>query len=538
MRKSLLFVLALAAGSALAAVTEGDITLHVGSGTGAARSVHTRLADCEAAADKLLPRGRYMCKVNLVTSADSAPPVVCPAASAPAITTAACPSGSTGTLTTTTTYTIGAAPGCTAGSTTTTAGTCTPVTTPPPPVTTPTGNVVYTDKCIGTAAGALSAGDTLIIKPGTYAAACDAISTPARGTAAKWVTIKAETDGTVTIKQPLMMYGKSGSSLVDWYVQFEGLTWDTPAEKGIVGRYVKILRSTIKDGPATDNTVKFGLGTNDVTPGAQYILLEDVLIYGAGGRYDMLVYNADSIVLRRVVARHGDGWTDTKGDPQGSVSLYNSTNVLTQNLLILDSGATGYFEAALYHPSNSRESANIRNVGAMIVGTTGSAVGWDDTASVTNQTLENSLISRTSGVAMFVNGNPATKQVTISNVTVATAGGAFANWSEASTPTLKDSLFFGAPADTKGNQTRSNILAVKPAGMVLATESTVPQGATIVKRLGKSGTLYGEDGFDQVQADDLFPLPRDAEYKTLLCAQLVTPLCSAASLSSYVRSLP
>ncbi|MFZ2650123.1 MAG: hypothetical protein WA210_08445, partial [Burkholderiaceae bacterium] len=181
------------------------------------------------------------------------------------------------------------------------------------------GSLSRPKKYIGSGAALMSSsgGDTLIVKAGTYSNPLDAIGKLVSGKAGAWNIIRAEVDGTVTITAPLNI------PLGDHYLQFEGLKWEGPTEKGINGRFVKMLRCAFKDGPATGNTVVLGIGTSNATPGAQYILVEDSYVYGAGGRYKILVYNSDKVILRRIVARHQDGWSDTKGDPQAVVSLYN-----------------------------------------------------------------------------------------------------------------------------------------------------------------------------------------------------------------------
>lgn len=401
-----------------------------------------------------------------------------------------------------------------------------------------TGSATSPKKFIGSGLALLSAagGDTLVIRPGTYGDARDAIGDTGAGKAGAWNVVKAETDGTVVITAGLGL-----SHRVDHYLQLEGLRFESPTVKSISGRFVKVLRCAFKDGPKTGNTMVLDIGTNDATPGAQYILVEDSYVYGAGGRYTVLVYNADKVILRRVVARHGDGWVQEAGAPQGTVALYNSTDVLTQNLVIVDSGVNdpnGYFEAALYHPSNSRASANIRNVGAMILNTKGPAVGWDDSATVTGMVLEDSVIARSTSVGAVIGGGH--KQVTMRRVTINGTGShgvALYGSSLPSELSLTDSVLANIGGDLTKNMTAgANVVSTQPASNLRPVGAA---GATIAKRLGKSGTLYGEAGFDQVQADDLFPLANEAAIRKAMCtdAGVTTGFCAAASLGAYAASL-
>ena len=409
-------------------------------------------------------------------------------------------------------------------------------------------------KYIGSGAALMSSagGDTLVLKAGTYGNALDTIDTLVSGKANGWNVIKAEVDGTVIITAPLNL------SLDDHYLQFEGLKWGGPTEKGISGRYVKMLRCAFKDGPATGNTVVLAIGTNDATPGAQHILIEDSYVYGSGGRYKILVYNADKVVLRRIVARHQDGWSDTKGDPQAVVSLYNSTDVLTQNLLLLDSGGHGYFEAALYHPSNSRASGNIRNIGAIILNIAGTAVGWDDHTASSGNLLDDTVIWK-ADTAISINGAPhagVLNRLTIGKIPL----GGTNDWSGGGGFTLKNSVLWEvadnkfsslphvfnvcfAPActgNTTLNPANSGLQWLPHTGtgspLSTAGESGGRAGATVLRRLGISGTLWGETGYDQLSTDKLWPWPNEAAIWQAMCpdAGVATGLCAAPSITHYV----
>ena len=525
------FFSSLSWGAVEATVAPGAWSLYVGTSK---TTDHASEAACVSAAKALGRAAKYTCRTItgvVVSIVADPPPVVCPAASDATSATMACPSGTTGTWTQTTTYTMGPPPACVQSASVSPAqapdGACTTVVTPPPtggPVfyvdasaasDSGTGTATSPKKCIGSGANLLpaSGGGTLVIKPGTYSQTCDALTGQGRGAANAWNTIRAETDGTVRITASF------GLPYADHWLRFEGLLWDSPQSKGVTGRYVKILRSAFRGGPANDNTVTFGIGTNDKTPGAQYVLLEDVQVFGPGGRYNVLVYNSDKVVLRRVVARHEAGWSDTKGDPQAGVSLYNSTDVLTQNLVVLDSGAPGYFEAALYHPSNSRASASIRNIGAIVYNTAGSGVGWDDGATVTGMVLEHSAVINSAGVGAFVNGG--VKQVAMRNVTISGTGShGVANWSNGKDVTLVNSKLTGV----KGELTK---------GVVTTSGSSA--GATIGKVLGKSGTLWGESGYDVEQDASLWPWPQEALVKARMCAGFTTGLCASGTLTEYLR---
>lgn len=407
-----------------------------------------------------------------------------------------------------------------------------------------TGTAASPKKYLSSGAALLSAagGDTLIVKPGTYSNHLDDLGNKGSGRNGVWNVIKAEIDGTVKITAPFYM--PKG----DHYVQLEGLVWNSNYAKGISGRYVKILRCGFVGGPLVDNEVVLAIGGGSRTElGAQHVLMEDSYAFGAGGRYKVLVYNADKVVLRRVVARQEAGWLATLKDdePSAAITLYNSTNVLTQNLLIVDSGGTPNFSGALFHPSNSSDtvstSVNIRNVGAMVLNSD-SGVAWDDYYPAVGMTLEDSVVINSGSDGVIVNGN-ARKQVKLRHVSVVgSAEKGVANYSNETNVTndsdftISDSIVaksgtvaFGGTVGVQNVTSVAPQWPVKPVGA---------NGATILKRLGKPGTLYGEVGYDAVQAEDLWPFPNEVAIKKAMCQNasppVTTGLCAKPSLTHYV----
>jgi hypothetical protein len=335
----------------------------------------------------------------------------------------------------------------------------------------------------------LSGGGTLVLMPGSYGE----IGNQPVGKPGAWNVIKAATDGTVTVSGLNLGKGRAH------YLQIEGVDIVGSGQKNIAGSFVKLIRSSVRGGPASNNVSKLVIGTSDATPGADMVLLEDVLVYGSGGRYDVLVYNSDRVVLRRVIARHGGGWTDTKGDPQGSISLYNSRNIVTQNIVAIDvPGNIGYFEAAIYHPSNTRQSQNIAHYGAMIGFISGIAVGWDDHTASSGNLFDGGFV-RDATYGAVING--AAHEVTINK-----------------------SKFFNTP----------NGIANFSGGKL--TVSSADLATFPATKLGKDGTLYGEAGYLDATSSALFPMPMEARFKALLAADASRGWAATAlSLRDYLN---
>ncbi|HET9863190.1 MAG TPA: hypothetical protein VFP37_07085 [Steroidobacteraceae bacterium] len=377
-------------------------------------------------------------------------------------------------------------------------------------------------------------GDTLIIAPGVYSNRRDAISSPTNGKAGAYNVIKAATDGSVTIK------GVFDLDTGDHYLRFEGLKFDRQDVKVVLGRYVKILRCAFKGGPSSGNNVSVQIGSNDATPGAQYILVEDSWVYGPGGRYKILVYNSDRVVLRRVVVRHDGGWTYDFRNPQAGIALYDSTNVELQNGIVIDGmpGLAGY-ESNIYLVANGttrQRAGNVAVRGSIVMGGSGNGIAWDGDVAYGSSLLEDVVVwgSRAGGIAS--NGSP--NVGTITRATVKSGGTGFADWDGGSRLTISSSIAYqnsnaacervtarssvsfangsdncGTVFDPTTNGLKY-ILRVEPGSRLSTAGAGGGQaGANIVKRIGVSGTLYGEAGYAQVTGEDLWPWPNEARIK-------------------------
>lgn len=400
-----------------------------------------------------------------------------------------------------------------------------------------TGTSVSPKKYIQSGLALLSTagGDVLVVSPGTYSNAKDAIASVPSGKLGAYNVVRAAVDGTVTIKQSFYL----GTG--DHFVQFEGLKWDFADTKAVLGRYVKFLRCAFKGGPGTGNNVTVQIGSNDVTPGAQYILLEDSWVYGPGGRYKVLVYNSDKVVLRRLVVRHDGGWTFDGSNPQAGITIYDSTNIQAQNVMVVDS-LTGLdsFESNIYLVANATTAQRAGNValrGSVVIGGGGNGIAWDGSSAYTSSLVEDVVVWGSSAGGIATNGSA--NKGTVNRATVKSGGAAFADWRSAGGVTVSNSIAYkntGAVCEGitvansiafgNGNNNcgrvldpTTNGLLYLPrteAGSVLATAGAAGAqvGAQIVNRIGVSGTLYGDTGYDQVTTTSLWPWPNEARIKT------------------------
>jgi len=183
----------------------------------------------------------------------------------------------------------------------------------------------------------MQAGDELVLLDGVYSAAAgtgtihwnngsSSAQIPS-GTSARITVVRAQNPGSVTIQGPLFI---GRSTRKDSYIRVQGITF----EGG--GALYNTSFITIKDsgfhGP-------FGIGTNDHDEGNTDNLIEDVWVWAAGQRIIAINYRAHRNVWRRVVVR-GDGCGTAEcsgsGNPNVGITIYDSSNVSFQNVMVLD----------------------------------------------------------------------------------------------------------------------------------------------------------------------------------------------------------
>jgi hypothetical protein len=402
-------------------------------------------------------------------------------------------------------------------------------------------------------------GDEVVIAPGTYSNAKDAIVNPTKGKAGAWNVIRAATDGTVVIKSEFTLtFGAH-------YLRFEGLKFDAAQPKVIEGSFVKVMRCSFKGGPATGNNVTVQIGSNDSTPGASDILIEDSWVYGSGGRYKMLVYNSDRVVLRRVLVRHDGGWTYDGSNPQGGITIYDSTNVELQNGIVIDGMAnlTG-FESNIYLVANGTTSQRAGNVfvrGTSVIGGGGNGISWDGAAAYTSSLLEDVVVWGSSAGGIASNGSP--NVGTINRATVKSGGTGFADWDGGSRITISSSIAYqnsnsacegmsmsssyafgngsnncGTALDPLANGLKYLFRAEPGSRLAGGGAGGGSAGAQIVKRIGASGTLYGEAGYNTVTNEDLWPWPNETRIKSDLAETNSRGFsASSKSLTDYLWEL-
>ena len=423
-----------------------------------------------------------------------------------------------------------------------------------------------THKTLSQALAAMKGGDTLIIRDGTYAGQ---LVNPPSGSAGNYTTVKAEHTGGVLI---------DGSQLGAWagtlrlsgvgYIQVEGIKFrSNPSGQDYdVSRiddgahHIKILRCAFYDTPSFGNTAGVGIG-----PNASDILVEETWAWGYG-RYKFLIYQSQRVIIRRCVSRHDyhdpAGW----GRQSATYTMYDSTDVLFENNISIDSGLADRSNGILWGGIWSENNAGVNNrgtyLGNIFLNVASLATIHDPKINTGSRVISNNVIWDSEGgyYGEIQAGSP---KVTITHSTFGALWGDYSRdggqaWGTASaygwgtdySPSdilTRDSLIYQANsigiADqmhsdynnffANGSNYKSGVWSVPDpvAGAhdsyldpgiryITRVEHGSPlkgtasdggdRGANVLYQYGVAGTLWGEPGYDQLTTTPLWPFPNEA----------------------------
>ena len=443
-------------------------------------------------------------------------------------------------------------------------------------------------------------GDTLVLASGTYSDPKDAIednfttrvSGVVNGKPGAYNVIKAEVDGGAILTEKLRI-GRLDLNSLPEYIQFEGLHWKSTQSKGVVGHHLKFLRCAFEGGPTDGNSVNFGIGTNQIlgTPViSHHILVEDSWAYGLGGRYNILVYNSHDVILRRVVVRHDGGWrmwpdaSNTNGPPEAGITIYSAYNVSLQNTLIIDSDLGTYKWVGAYYVVNNAGNLDTDNTilnGAMSVNNTLYAVHAEGSDPITNTIIKNSVsVDDDYGVAFrgvnsssgsvtnmsvinckrtglnigYANPDSSVRYTFTNNVVSGCATGFKDNsngsikWAESYNNCSNNggSSICRSGTDTSFDAFSNGLLyplrIEKGSQLDSAGQSGSNVGANIVYKVGVTGSLADDPGFDTETTDSLWPWPHEDRIKSEMCNEATTGVAdrgfcaTGLSITEYIWS--
>ena len=395
------------------------------------------------------------------------------------------------------------------------------------------------------AMSAMSGGDTLIIRDGTYSTSADIIDQshyPPAGTAGAYTTIRAEHKGKVFFGDPdssTRVVNNDGGSVTN-HIAFDGITWLT-LTTWYGCDYIKITNC----GAGTNITSSGGM--NFYVSHASYFLIEDSHAWG-GGRYKFLAYESDHVIFRRCVGRQGQ---ITVAEPLGGIGFYYTSYSEAQNCIMIDSKTSDYWDVqdlvgAFTLPNGNGSNNAFRGCIALSLDmpTHGEAAGYTSGINFEN------IVGWDTTTGYILRGNITYSHLTLGEADTNYSSYAAFNQYEHSI-TLTDSIFVGNSA-TNGTLTGGgltgdynyfynnyNNYGTSSAGAHdvtninpltnglkylvriednsnldgVASDDGDP-GATILKRIGVSGTYYGETGYNTTTSDDLWPWPNEDIIRT------------------------
>jgi len=402
----------------------------------------------------------------------------------------------------------------------------------------------------------MSAGDELKVGDGTYT---DPLSSLPDGSAGAGDT----KINTISAAGGVIFTGAFGSSSSAQRKEYKGLRHHANAQRDFLGTRIKVKETEFKGGPSGGSSMSVVIGTSDSTPGATFMLLEDCWVHGYGGRYKILVYNAEDIIVRRCVTRF-DGSDADVGEPMANVTLYDSRRVEVQNHIAIDPTTpaaeyvSNYYNVMNGTTSTPNDNKHFR--GCILidperigyfganegVGSAATNCSWVDCASVggtwgISQLKGTSIIYRRltlidgsqSGFGIF-GGSTDIDDCIIADFT----GDAFNSGSGSNCVGYNN----GDNAGTTVIAVYSNGL-LYPArietGSTLASGGTFGQrGANIRNKIGVSGTLYGETDYNADTGESLWPWPNEARIKKEMCTDVSVTrgFGSASSLTAYIMN--
>lgn len=422
-----------------------------------------------------------------------------------------------------------------------------------------------------------SGGDIFILKDGTYSYPGCELNDVKSGSPIGYTVIKAENDGRAVITRSGALNFPTSNPMKQ-YIRIEGLTFKLAEQKEIHGNHLKFMRCGFRGGPANGNSVNTVIGGNNDATLTRHVLLEDCWFWGPGGRYKLLIFNAENIVVRRVVIRNDAGWTQAPatGNPEACFALYNSSDCEIQNLVLVDSDQTYYeYTQAFYfihNPSANPDHVVERNRlrGIIIVNT--KAVGFRaDAADTTDNLLEDAIVvnSEDWGYSWGSNSDTtftANRVAAIRKnppITPTSGAGGYGYWGSGGgititnsiianfssgpdyngiSPTYFNSYNNGSTTGGTGQKTYNPLtngllypIRIEAGSSLKTAGSGGGQiGPQIVNQIGVSGTLWGEAGYNTDTGEPLWPWPHEERVVSDMCADTTRGFCGRGYLTQYI----
>ena len=421
-------------------------------------------------------------------------------------------------------------------------------------------------KSLRGAIGKMSGGDTVIIGDGTYSDTNNSVNSsyyPPYGNPDAWTVIKAEHDGGAVFDRASFVIDVSSGDRA-FYWQLEGLVWANARFMVSYGHHVKVLRCGGYNA-GSGNTAQFIAGKN-----ASYILFEDSYAWGEG-RYKFLAWQNSNIIMRRCVARLDK--EDAVGEPIAGLAMYSVANGKIQNSIVIDSDVQAYWtnvysrNGCFYVPTTAMDASNITIENSVCLNSQLGGAASDAAASDTivknnvfwkvdidsaewanySRSRNPKWFNNTFGVSTtnlrYLSGYNSSGMEILNNIFYGIGGGGLAyNWGTHDYNAFYGSVGLPSPlsshetadinpiwnASTNPTGALKYITRIEPDSSLSGLGSGGANiGATVMKMVGMSGTLWGETGYDVEQSTNMWPFPNESIIKSKM-ASYVYPGISGA----------
>lgn len=377
-------------------------------------------------------------------------------------------------------------------------------------------------RTISAGIGAMSGGDTLIVKDGVYEGKANFITGVPSGSPGNYTTVKAENPMEVRIKETgelnyveLMIHLQGSYQRADGFIVDLKNSATPPFIVKLDGDHLKLTRSIIKRSGELD---PYG---GLVNVGGSFNLVEDVAGVGVcrycfytGGPSD----DDHKNIFRRVVGRYDYA---NSNQPKATFGAYGNNSghdvhsMLYQNIIAIDGNPVNIGNEKKYGGFYAPKSAyGIHIYGSIVLNEGTHHAGMF----VQEQQGGDTIVKHS--VIWDLHGNDGADGIRENG------GGS----------EIFDHLTIGEVPDdyvsTKnGADTTNSILGGNPQSLV----DGGGQGATILFQYGKSGTVYGEDGFDELTDIPLWPWPYEDKIKEVFAEPHQPPSGYAPSSQNTVR---
>jgi len=428
------------------------------------------------------------------------------------------------------------------------------------------------------ACSVMTGGDTLIIKDGTYTGTSNTVTAstfyPPFGSSGAWTVIKAEHDGGAVFQGASINFDTSSGDRA-FYWQFEGIIWkgSTPTSNDgwfnvSFGNHVKALRCGVYDS-GSGNIVCFCANR-----GTSYILFENCYAWGSGrykflayGRYSDLGCNqTQNIIFRQCVARMD--YEDAGQQQIAGFTAYSVKNAIVQNCIVIDCDTKAHWHNQLNAsgsflvPTTNDDAHNItfencvalnNQLGGIVSESSGyrawdvvaknnvvwNCENWETGAWVDSsrgerpQWLNNTFGVSSVGYACLSAYDGNNHTITNNLLYNITGMDATQHWGDYGGTHDYNAFYLcaqGLPTLSAHEHTDINPIwnaSTNPTGALkyiarIEAGSNLSGigsgganiGATVTNMIGAPGTLYGDPGYDTVQATSMWPFPYEGLIKT------------------------